>query len=219
MNILSQIKNNKSSIDIDSIHYCDHITEYPVADIITANWKTVLSPPNINSSKQTYNELIEVYNKSTKRSTQQIETIRAIDANANYFLYELLNKLNITFAKDIFNEMYGVMKPIILNTKNLFNRARPYQLGKFYDMEPDVIVTSTHHTPSYPSGHTFYTRLSCNIVASQYPNLQDELDKITNITAEARIAQGVHYRSDNNASIILADYWYKYLNQQLYGKK
>jgi hypothetical protein len=219
MNILSQIKNNKSSIDVDNVYYNDHITEYPIPDIITANWKTVLSAPNANSSKQTYNELIEVYNKSNKRSAQQIDIIKKIDFNPNFFLYELLDRLNISFANDVLIEMYKVIYPILINTKNLFNRARPYQLGKFYDMEPDVIVTSTHHTPSYPSGHTFYTRLSCNIVAGEYPNLKDELDKITNMTAEARIAQGVHYRSDNTASIVLADYWYKYLNQQLYGKK
>lgn len=219
MNILSQIKNNKNSIDVNQLFYFDHVTEYPIPDIIDIDWKAILPKPELNSSKKTYNEMVEVYNRTKQRSSQQIDIIKKIDINPNFYLFELIDRLNLKFPSDIFYEMYSIMKPILINTKNLFNRARPYQLGKFYDMDFDVIVTSTHHTPSYPSGHTFYTRLGCNIIANNYPNLKNELNKIVNITAEARMSQGVHYRSDSNAAIILADHLYDYLQQKLYGLK
>lgn len=219
MNILSQIKHNNSSINVDQLFYFDHVTEYPVPDIVDIDWKTILPKPELNSSKKTYNEMIEVYNKTKQRSIKQIDMIKKIDFNPNFYLFELMSNLNLKFPADIFKEMYSIMKPILMNTKNIYNRSRPYQLGKLYDMDFDVIVTSTHHTPSYPSGHTFYTRLGCNIVENDYPNLKNELNKIVNMTAEARMAQGVHYRSDNNAAIILADYLYKYLKQKIYGLK
>jgi hypothetical protein len=219
MNILSQIKYSKSSIKFDELFYYDHVTEYPIANIADFDWKTILSSPEPNSSKKTYNELIEVYNKSQQRSKQQVDIIKKIDFNPNFYLLELLERLNLKFPVDVFQEMYHISYPILVNVKNLFNRARPYQLAKLYDMDIDLIVTSTHHTPSYPSGHTFYTRLGCNIVQNDYPNLKNELNKIVNITAECRILQGVHYRSDNTASIVLADYLYNYLKQKLYGLK
>jgi len=219
MNILSQIKYINNSIDFDKLSYYDHITEYPISNIADVNWKKILPQPQPNSSKKTYDELIEVYNKSQKRSKKQIDEIRKIDFNPNFYLFELMDKLKLKFPTDVFQEMYKISYPILINTKNLFNRARPHQLAKLYDIDINVIVTGTHHTPSYPSGHTFYTRLGCNIVNNEYPNLKNELNKIVNMTAEARISQGVHYRSDNNASIILADYLYNYLKQKLYGLK
>lgn len=217
MNILSQLKYGKNTQDLDSLTYQDHITEYPVPDIVNFEWKKVLPHPASNSSKQTYNELLEVYNKSSRRSKNDLEMVRKIDQNPNFFLYDLLDRLNISFAYETFEEMYSILKPILKNTKNIFNRARPYQLAKFYDLEINVDITDTHHTPSYPSGHTLYTKLAANIVMDQYPNLKNELNKIVNMTAEARIIQGVHYRSDSHASIVLTDYLYKNIKKQLYG--
>ena len=217
MNILSEINRiNKLTENIDKLVYQDNITEYPIPSIIDIEWKNILSKPSLNSSKKTYSELLEVYRKSQERSSTQIEIVKKIDINPNFFLFELLKKLNLKFPFDIFEEMYSLIKPVLMNTKNLFNRARPYQLDKLYDLDIDVMITSTHHTPSYPSGHTLYTRLGCNIIKKQYPNLKNELNKIVDITANARIIQGVHYRSDNEASIVLADYLYNYLQKKLY---
>lgn len=219
MNILSQINHSKASIDIDNLFYNDHITEYPIANIILdLDWKNIIDSPDKNSSKQTYQEMINVYNKTKQRSKEQIDIIRKIDFNPNYFLLDLLDRLELMFPVDVFKEMYSISRPVLMNIKNLFNRARPYQLGNLYGMEFDVIVTSTHHTPSYPSGHTFYTALAANIVSNKYPQIKNELNRIVQITADARISQGVHYKSDNDASVQLAKFLYNYLNNKLYGK-
>jgi hypothetical protein len=220
MNILSQINHNKKSIDIDQLYYNDHITEYPIANIVSdLNWKNIINPPNSNSSKKTYKELMDVYNRTKQRSKEEIDIIKKIDINPNYFLLDLLDRLDLIFPIDVFKEMYSVSKPILMNIKNIFNRPRPYQLGDLYGIDINVIVTSTHHTPSYPSGHTFYTALSANITSNRYPQLKNELDRIVDITANARINQGVHYKSDSDASIVLAKFLYNYLNNKIYGKK
>ena len=217
MNILSQIKYADKTDILDSLSFYDHFTEYPDSNVVDFDWKKILDKPENNSSKSTYSELIEVYNKSKSRNKEQLNLIKNIDYNANYFLYKFLDKVNIKFPIDEFQELYSIIKPVLKNTKNYFNRARPHQLAKFYDLEIDVWVSDTHHTPSYPSGHTLYTRLGCNIIADKFPNLRNELDKITNVTASCRIAQGVHYRSDNQASIILTDYLYNKLKEKIYG--
>lgn len=217
MNILSQIKYAKKTDILDALSYYDHFTEHPNPDIVDFDWKTILKKPANNSSKNTYSELVEVYNKSKSRSKEELGLIKNIDYNANYFLYKFLDKVNIKFPIDEFQELYSIIKPVLKNVKNYFNRARPHQLAKFYELEINVWVSDTHHTPSYPSGHTLYTRLGCNIVADKFPNLRNELDKITSITANCRVAQGVHYPSDNRASIILTDNIYKKLKEKIYG--
>jgi hypothetical protein len=217
MNILSQIKYIDKQEILDALTYYDHVTEYPIPDIVDDDWKTILQKPNNNSSQKTYSELIEVHNKAKSRNKEQLDLIQKIDLNANYALYKFLEQVNIKFPIDQFQELYAVIKPVLKNVKNYFNRARPYQLSQSYDLEIDVWVSNTHHSPSYPSGHTLYTRLACNIVLDQFPNLKNELDKITNITANCRIAQGVHYRSDNKASIIFTDHLYKKLKEKIYG--
>ena len=44
-----------------------------------------------------------------------------------------------------------------------------------------------------------------------YKEFQYELDLIVNKSAQARVLQGVHYPSDNKASIIFTDYIFKKL--------
>jgi hypothetical protein len=217
MNILSQIKYLGKDELVNSIFYQDHITEYPIPNIVDFDWKNMLPNPDKNSSQKTYSELVEVYNKSSNRTKNEIDLIKKIDHNANFLLYEFLDKVNIKFPIDKFEELYRIIKPVLKNVKNYFNRARPYQIDEFYDMKIDVIVTNTHHTPSYPSGHTLYTKLACNIVEDEFPNLRNELNKIVNITANCRIFQGVHFASDNYASISLTNQIYKKLKEKLYG--
>lgn len=217
MNILSQIKYIGKDELLNSISYTDHVTEYPVSHLVDFDWKNILSGPQKNSSKKTYSELMEVYNRSNKRTKNDTDLIKKIDYNANVVLYQFLDKINIKFPIDKFEELYSIIKPVLKNVKNHFNRARPYQLAKLYDMEIDVIVTDTHHTPSYPSGHTLYTKLACNIIQDEFPNLKNELNKIVDTTANCRIAQGVHYASDNYASILFTNQIYQKLKEKLYG--
>ena len=217
MNILFEIQNKNKKEIIDSLSYYDHLTEYPVADIIDFNWKNILDNPEKNSSSKTYKELLEVYNKSNHRTAKELDLIKKIDQDANYILYEFLKQVNIKFPFEKFYKLYSILEPIIINTKNIFNRARPKQLGEMYNLDINVWTSDTHHTPSYPSGHTIYTRLGCNIIMDKFPNLKNELNKITKITANCRIAQGVHYFSDNKASIIFADYFYNRLKEKIYG--
>jgi hypothetical protein len=51
-----------------------------------------------------------------------------------------------------------------------------------------------------------YARLAGNLVTISHPEFKYELDQIVNRSAYARVLQGVHYPSDNTASIIFTDF-------------
>jgi len=91
------------------------------------------------------------------------------------------------------------------NVKYQFNRPRPYQLAKILNIDIDTIQTLTHHTPSYPSGHTVYASLYGKILSYYHPQYKKLFDNAVNKTILGRELQGVHYPSDNKASLILVD--------------
>jgi membrane-associated phospholipid phosphatase len=89
-------------------------------------------------------------------------------------------------------------------------------LADLYNIDINVIVTDTIYTASYPSGHTVYSKLVANILHFIYPQIRiNQLDNIVTTTAKARIMQGVHYPSDNKASLIFSDTIFNKLNPKL----
>lgn len=216
--LLSEIQAYHKSIDIDSITYAGFYEEKPVANIVDFDWKKLLDPPPKNSDQQTYNELQQVISLSSKRTKEDLNFIYRIDSNANSILYGYLTKNKINFPSDKFHIMYDICKPIIANIKYLYDRARPYQLSRSYGTNIDVIITPTHRTPSYPSGHVFYTALAAEFIIEEYPNLKSTIDEIVDLTGKARTMQGVHYLSDNLGGKKLANILYNKLKGTINGQ-
>ena len=199
---------------INDIVYTNHQLEYPVPDIANdIDWKTILPTPPKNNSNTTISELQDISRYTTRLSESNKILVYNIDENANFLLYSFLAKNNIKFSFDYFNSIYRIIRPILLNIKYFYNRPRPYDLGPVFDIPIQVLHTETHHTPAYPSGHTVYTSLACDIIKKQYDSskIHKALDSIVQTTAECRMMQGVHYSSDNEASIKLTNRIYNHL--------
>lgn len=205
--LLSEFSSVIPSINIDNIKYTTKTVEdQKVSKLIDFDYKSILDNPPINSSGSTLKELIYISKITNNRNDTDIEFVHKIDKNAASLVVDFCKNKKITFPQKKFDNLYDIFKPLILNTKYYFNRARPYQLAKLYGLTIDVIETDTHQTPSYPSGHTVYARLAGNLVSSSHPEFKYELDQIVNKSAYARVLQGVHYPSDNTASIIFTDF-------------
>ena len=205
--LLSEFSSVIPSINIDNIKYTTKTVEdQKVSKLIDFDYKSILDNPPINSSGSTLKELIYISKITNNRDNKDIEFLNKIDKNPASLVMDFCKNKKITFPQKDFDNLYDIIKPLILNTKYYFNRARPYQLAKLYGLTIDVIETDTHQTPSYPSGHTVYARLAGNIVSSSHPEFKYELDQIVNRSAYARVLQGVHYPSDNTASIIFTDF-------------
>jgi acid phosphatase (class A) len=213
--LLYKLNSALGSVDIDNLKYTTSIVEdQEVSKLIDFNYKSILDNPPKNSSESTLKELIYISEITNNRNNEETKLVYKVDSKASILVVDFCNEKNIIFPKAEFDQLYNIIKPLIINTKTYFNRARPYQLAKFYGSTIDVIETETHHTPSYPSGHTVYARLAANLVSRSNPEFKNELDQIVNRSAYSRVLQGVHYPSDNNASIIFTDYIFSKLNKK-----
>jgi len=88
--------------------------------------------------------------------------------------------------------------------KHKFNRPRPKQLGDLLNYKINVTESRTHHTPAYPSGHTVYAALGAYLFSDMYPHKSSEFFKMISLAGLARCLQGVHYPSDNEASMVIS---------------
>jgi len=210
---LHQILNHKKIIELK---YDGIFLEKPVPDIVDFDWKTVLDSPPSNDNKVTVKELEFISGVTQNLSEQQRKMILLIDQDTDALFKKLLLKYNIDkYPQQIIKEMYNVIRPIILNIKSYWNRPRPYQLASLYGINIKYINTDTHHTAAYPSGHTAYANLVANILYKTYPQInKTELFDIVTTVAENRVLQGVHYPTDNAASILLGEYLFHKLQQK-----
>ena len=85
-----------------------------------------------------------------------------------------------------------------------FKRPRPYQLAPKFNIDIKVTETETHHTPAYPSGHAAYGGLLASMLSDLYPQHANKLYRIASAVEYARILQGVHYPTDNDAGMLVA---------------
>jgi hypothetical protein len=212
MSLLYFNKNTK----VDSIGYETVYLEKPMSSLIDFDWKNILNAPPKNSSQTTIKELKLIAESTQKRSKKDIQLIHNVDQDLDFPFTSLLRKYKLLYPENYIKLFYDIVYPVLMNTKKYWNRPRPIQLAEFYNIDINVVYTDTHHTAAYPSGHTVYSKLVANILKYIYPELpQKELDNIVLETARARVIQGVHYPTDNKASIIFSNFLFNTLNPKL----
>tara|TARA_A100001388_G_scaffold277235_1_gene267498 strand:+ start:3099 stop:3629 length:531 start_codon:yes stop_codon:yes gene_type:complete len=91
--------------------------------------------------------------------------------------------------------------PIVIQHKGYYNRPRPAQVNS--SIQPAESKTAA--TPSYPAGHTFQAYLMAYHLSNKYPKHRGEFFRIANRIADARVSVGLHYPSDNEGGIALAE--------------
>ena len=209
--------------EIDSITFDKPPTEKHLdvmnkpSSLVTIDWKNVLPEPPKNSSKITRRELEYISSITNELSEEEYILVTEVDKDPNNVFIGLLKKYGLEFPKEKFEEFYfEQVDPIILSLKHKYNRARPYQLAEKYGIEINVTETDTHHTPAYPSGHTAYAAFAGSMLATLYPEHTSKFYELINLAGRARILQGVHYPSDNDASMVIASVIYEDLKYKIF---
>jgi hypothetical protein len=174
-------------------------------------WIEVIDAPPLNNSIETLADLNYLSRITNSRSEQENNLILLVDKDPKLLFIDLLKRHNLKFPEDLFNSIYDVLEPYIVEVKQHFNRARPKQIGDLLGKTINVLETKTHHTPAYPSGHTCYAKLCAILCSERYPHLKSDFTDIVNLVAYCRELQGVHYTSDNQASLILTAFVYEKL--------
>lgn len=191
---------------LDSLGYDTIYLEKPVPDILkNIDWKNILEIPPSNLNKTTLKEIQLLSRLTINRNAQEEKLVYNIDKDIDTPFELLCKSYDIIYPKSNIKEFYHLIKPILHNVKGYYNRPRPNQLAPYFGYKIDVIITDTHHTASYPSGHTVYAKLVSLILKNKYDQIdQAKLDNIVNIVTKARILQGVHYPSDCAASLVFS---------------
>jgi hypothetical protein len=186
-----------------------------MSNLIDFDYKSILKSPEPNNSKQTEKELNLISYATKNRKNTDIQFIHDVDEDMDSFFISFLDKQNLEYPYRYIGLFYDIVEPVLMNTKSFWNRPRPIQLARMYNIPIDIILTDTIHTASYPSGHTVYSSLVANILTEKYPKFGNQFESIAKNIGIARVQQGVHYPSDNVASFIFSNYVYKKLEPKL----
>ena len=221
-NIIKGI-NKALSAEIDSITYTKPPTKDAIErmqkplNMVTVDWENVLPEPPKNSSDITHRELELISEVTKELSEEEYNLVIEVDKDPNNVFMGLLKKHGLQFPKEKFDEFFfSQVDPVVTKLKYKYKRARPSQLAKKYRIDIKVIETETHDTPAYPSGHTAYAAFAGSMLATLYPEHTSEFYELINLAGTARILQGVHYPSDNDASMVIASVLYEDLKYEIF---
>jgi len=139
---------------IEKLGYDTVFTENPMSSVVDFDYKQILSPFPKNNSQSTIKELKIIASATKNRSKQDIDLVYYIDQELDEPFIKLLKKYKLSYPQAYIDLFYDITKPILMNTKSYWNRPRPIQLAKLFNISIDVILTDTAHSGSYPSGHT-----------------------------------------------------------------
>jgi len=203
MDIISEFNKSLSST-IDSVVYTKSIKTWEVSDLITIDWENVLPKPPKNTSEETKKELEYLQSITSNLSYEDRGLVKLVDKEPLDLYKPIFTKMGQPIPKKDFEKIWKIADPIIMNLKHKFNRPRPKQLGDLLDYRINVIETETHHTPAYPSGHTVYAALGAYLFSDMYPQHSSHFFEMIGLAGLARCLQGVHYPSDNEASMVIS---------------
>lgn len=205
------------SKEIDKIKYTDDIKQYPVSEDITIGWERSLPKPPENSSSVTFNELKYLERITKNLNSTEINLVKLVDKEPLDLFTPILRKNGLEpLKKKDWKKLWNTSRPPMMNLKYKFNRPRPDQLGQIYGIKINVTQTKTHHTPAYPSGHTYYTAMAAHLLSARYPRLSGEFFHQVGVAGLARCLQGVHYPSDNDAAMALSGVIWEDLRLKLF---
>lgn len=198
-NVSAILTHNK---DLDEIVYLPNkMSNQEDLTILDIDWKNIIPPPPKNSSDKTAKEIKIIYDATKSRTFREVDFVSVVDKNPNTLFIDYLEKKKLTFPIYTFNEYWNILEHYIYALKFHYNRARPEQIAPYYNVKIDVLYTDSHHTPAYPSGHTMYAALSAHILSDMYPEHKKNFFELAKYCGLARILQGVHYPSDNQAAM------------------
>ena len=140
-----------------------------------------------------------------KMKNPDMEFFNMSDISPKQPFMNYLKENNLEFSENNLSQIIFESLPFLMENKRFHNRPRPTQVNA--NITP--IQSQTAATPSYPAGHTFQSYLIAHHLSLKHPKHRDEFFQIAKRIADARVSVGLHYPSDNEGGIALAN---RYLN-------
>ena len=105
----------------------------------------------------------------------------------------------------VVREIHDDIIPLIVKLKFTYNRPRPYQLSFFKGLKLYPFKSATADSPSYPSGHAYQAKIYAEVLGNIYPKFYKALNDLANDIAWSRLYLGVHYPTDTEFALYMAD--------------
>lgn len=161
-----------------------------------------------NSSKGTREELNQLvdYIEEVKKYPEMLKRYRAYDASLTKVFAQVIIEQNLgEKGAELVDQLLDDTLPLILKLKFYFQRPRPYQLGEYYKIKLFPFESKSDNSPSYPSGHALQARLICYVLGNHFPEKFDFFENLSKDIEYSRIYLGVHYPSDIDYSLYIAE--------------
>lgn len=151
-------------------------------------------PPK-NSSYETQIELQElskIYSEYPKADKLE----QKYDDDFLEAFKELCKANHVKYDQEYFETLVKEAASISIRLKYKFNRPRPYQLAKAFNLDFNKMDSETAKTPSFPSGHTAQSQVVALKLSKLYPNLEKDFLKLADEISLSRLVGGHHFKSD-----------------------
>ena len=161
-----------------------------------------------NSSKATREELNQLvdYIDTIKKDPETLKRYRAYDTSIERIFAQVILEQNLgEKGIEIVDSLFDETLPLLIKLKFYFQRPRPYQLAEYYKIKMFPFESRSADSPSYPSGHTFQSKLICHVLGNHFPEKFDFFENLAKDIEYSRLYLGIHYPSDNDFSLFIAD--------------
>lgn len=105
----------------------------------------------------------------------------------------------------LIDEIEKDINPLLIKLKFYHQRPRPYQLAEYYKLKLFPYHSFSADSPSFPSGHSYQTRVITEVIGNLYPQTYALMQKIFMDVCYSRLHLGLHYQSDIDVGIFCAD--------------
>lgn len=141
-----------------------------------------------------------------KGDKQTLIRYKAYDVSLERVFAQVLIEQNIDQkVVDMVDNLFDETLPLILKLKFYFQRPRPYQLAQYYKVKLFPFESKSDNSPSYPSGHTLQAKVICHVLGNHYPDRYQYFENLAKDVEYSRLYLGLHYPSDNDYALFIAD--------------
>lgn len=161
-----------------------------------------------NSSKgarEELNELVDNVN-DIKSQPETLERYMSYDVSITKTFAQVIIEQNLgEKGIDLVDKLLDDTLPLLVKLKFHFQRPRPYQLAEHYKLNLFPFESRTADSPSYPSGHALQARLICSVLGNHFPEKYQFFESLSKDIEYSRVYLGVHYPSDIDYSLFIAE--------------
>lgn len=162
---------------------------------------TFTPPPNSSLVTRTEIEKLIQYVNSKRVVKNNLYDEALLQTIKQHFID---NGASEEFVTTVTNEIAEDVIPLVTKLKYHFNRPRPIQLSYYYDVNFFPDFSFFVNNPSYPSGHTTLTAITCHVLGNLFPENFDKINAVIKEARDSRLYLGVHYPSDNDMAMKVA---------------